>query len=40
MRGRTAGGVTVLLAFLAVSLASGQQLAFPITDKITGLAGK
>ncbi len=39
MRARTVGGVTVLLVFLATSLASGQQLAFPITDKITGLVG-
>jgi hypothetical protein len=38
MRLRLTAGFA-LLALLATSPASGQQLAFPITDKITGLAG-
>jgi hypothetical protein len=32
-------GVTVLLGFLVATPAFAQQLAFTITDKITGLAG-
>ena len=39
MRRPADSGMVVLLLILATSLASGQELAFPITDKITGLAG-
>ncbi len=38
MRERAIGAVVVLVALLA-AVVSGQQLAFPITDKISGLVG-
>jgi len=38
MRERAIGAVVVLVASLA-TIVSGQQLAFPITDKISGLVG-
>jgi hypothetical protein len=38
VRARTVSRAAVLLGILVTSL-SAQQLAFPITDKITGLAG-
>jgi hypothetical protein len=39
MRKPAGFGVVVLVAMLATFPASGWQLAFPVTDKITGLAG-
>jgi hypothetical protein len=39
MHGRTIVALALPLALLATSLASGQELVFPITDKISGLAG-
>ena len=39
MRQRIRTGIATSLVLLVASVASGQQLAFPITDKITSLAG-